>query len=163
MADPSNELSARLTRYVTARKLQLKHSLGFGKDGTVFSTTTGTAVKVFQSREPYTSERDCYIRLAEHGVVEVLGHQVPEMIAWSDLLLVIEMSMVSPPYILDFASARLDHAPDFPPEVLEQWEMDRLEEFGANWSRVRLIIEFMREQYDIHLTDVHPRNITFAP
>ena len=53
--------------------------------------------------EPYAAERDVYPRLAENNVWEVLGHAIPLMIAWSNKLLVIEMTIVSPPYLLDFA------------------------------------------------------------
>ena len=58
-------------------------------------------------------------------------------------------------------STKLDHAPDFPPEVLEQWEQDRAEEFGPHWFRVRMIMELVQSRYGIFLTDVHLRNITF--
>ena len=59
MSDPS-EICKRATRYATTRGFQLKHPLGFGKDGSVFSTTTGRAVKVFANAEVYRRELACY-------------------------------------------------------------------------------------------------------
>jgi hypothetical protein len=137
----------------------LEHTLGYGKDGAVYSNRA-TAVKCFGSPESYRRERDCYQRLRENNVEEVIGHHV-QLIAWDDELLVIEMSIVRAPFLLDFAGARLDETPDFPDEVPEQWEHDRSREFGKNWSRVQLIISVMREQYGIYLLDIHPRNIAF--
>jgi len=161
MSNPSDDLTKRAQRYANARHLVLEDTLGYGKDGLVFRTNRGSALKVFGTDSPYKSERNCYFRLAELQVEEILGHNLPQMLAWSDQLLVIEMTTVTPPYLLDFASARLDWTTEFPPEVLEQWEQDRQEEFGPRWPHVRMIMEFMRDQYGIYLMDVHPRNITF--
>jgi hypothetical protein len=162
MSNPSDSQRHRVIQYANARQLILEDSLGYGKDGIVFSSNRGVAVKVYSSQSAFEAERDCYFRLAEHQVIEVLGHNVPQMIAWSNSLLVIEMTIVKPPYILDFASARLDATPDFSPEVMEQWEHDRFEEFGNNWGHVQVIMQIMRETYGIYLLDVHPRNITFG-
>jgi hypothetical protein len=161
MVDPSSDLLTRATFYATTRGCALEHGLGYGKDGSVFSTTVGSAIKVFHRRGPYEAERDCYQRLAEMEVVGVLGHRVPQLKDFNDSLLSIEMTLVQPPYILDFAGARLDFPPEFPAEVLEQWEQDRAEEFGPRWPRVRLIIDLMADRYGIYLTDIHPRNIAF--
>jgi hypothetical protein len=154
-------LHERAEQYATQLGLLLEHTLGYGKDGTVFSTNAATALKVFETAERFRRERDCYLRLAEHQVEEVIGHNVPRMISWSDDLLVIEMTIVRPPYLLDFASARLDEPPDFSPEVMEQWEQDRSEEFGKHWSRVQVIMAVMRDSYGIYLLDIHVRNIAF--
>jgi hypothetical protein len=162
MLNPSNELLERAMRYATARSIVLKHALGYGKDGLVYATSSGSAVKVFGAQATYLSERNCYLRLAEHEVMEVVGHRVPQLLAWNNELLIVEMTIVHPPYLLDFAGAHLDRPVEFSAEVLEQWEADRLEEFGPRWGRVRMIMEVMAEQYGIYLTDVHPRNIAFA-
>ncbi len=34
-------------------------------------------------------------------------------------------------------------------------------DFGGNWPHVRMIIALM-EDFGLYLTDIHPRNITFA-
>ncbi len=75
----------------------------------------------------------------------------------------IEMTIVSKPYLLDFADAYLDAPPDFPDEVLEQWHEDKREQFGDDrWERVQMALAALRGQYGIHLFDVNPGNITFG-
>jgi hypothetical protein len=149
--------------YATQRGLSLKRSLGFGKDGWVYATNLFTAIKVYRSTSLFQAERDCYLRLQELNVVEVLGHAVPAFVAADDHLLALEMTLVQPPYILDFASARLDFPPDFPDDVLAQWELDRQDEFGPRWPHVKFIIHIFEQNFGIYLLDIHPRNITFSP
>ena len=48
----------------------------------------------------------------------------------------IEMTIVRSPFVLDFADARLDEAPDFSEEVLQQWEEDKAEIFGERGRRL---------------------------
>jgi hypothetical protein len=51
------------------------------------------------------------------------------------------MTIVRPPFVLDFADARLDEpAADFSEEVLAQWEEDRAEIFGEKWTEVKRIL-----------------------
>ncbi|HEY4329242.1 MAG TPA: hypothetical protein VGN88_05865 [Phycisphaerae bacterium] len=156
MSDPLERLQA----YAINHALHLESKLGYGKDGTVFLSSAHTAVKVFVSQIPFDRELACYLRLHELEIDEIAGLAVPKMIEFDDTLLVIEMSIVRPPYILDFASAHLDYPPDFPQDVLDIWEQDRLEEFGSNWSRVKIILQIF-ESHGIYLTDIHPRNIAF--
>jgi len=61
-----------------------------------------------------------YLRLQEHGITDLEGFHVPEMIRWDDEFLVIEMTIVTRPFVLDFAQAYLDFPPDFSPEVWEE-------------------------------------------
>jgi hypothetical protein len=70
------------------------------------------------------------------------------------------MSVVKPPYVLDFASAYLDARPDFSPEVLADRAAENAELFGQRWPEVELIIAAF-ERYGIYLVDVHPGNIKF--
>lgn len=157
------DIQERLSQYTGRRGVQVMHPLGDGKDGNVFSTSLATAVKGFRRREAYERELACYRRLAEHAVIEVRGYHVPKLVAWDDELLVIEMTVVQPPFLLDFAETTLDVAPDFSDEVIEQWHADKLEEFGASrWEEVQRVIAFMRGHYGIHLLDVNPGNIIFA-
>lgn len=86
----------------------IEERLGFGKDGTVWSTSRATAIKVFLTREPFERELAAYHRLAEHGIRAIHGHNVPELHDVDDNFLVIEMTIVRRPFVLDFASAHLD-------------------------------------------------------
>lgn len=126
-------------------------------------TDRATAVKLFDHPDRYLRERDVYLLLGAKAITEILGHRVPELIRHDDELLAIEMEIVEPPYILDFASAYPeDQVPDFPPEVWEEWESERAEQFGARWPQVQRLLDEFRRLLGVVLTDVNPGNITFA-
>src|SRR5690349_13138554 len=114
-------LARRLFRYLASTGGHLKGSLGFGNDGDIFATYEGTAIKLFNREEDFRQELSVYQRLAEMAVVDILGHNVPQVIHWDEGLLIMEISIVKRPFLLDFASALLDWGPDFSEEVLEEW------------------------------------------
>jgi len=62
-----SDLLARARTYAQARWLQLDEArpLGFGQDGSIWRTTTPTAIKVFRREQAYYSELACYQRLRE--------------------------------------------------------------------------------------------------
>jgi hypothetical protein len=62
--------------------------------------------------------------------------------------------------VLDFAAAYLDERRKFSPEIWEQWEADKREQFEERWSQVQAIMEEF-EMFGIYLTDVTPNNIAF--
>jgi hypothetical protein len=132
--------------------------LGFGGEGVVYRTTANTAIKVFKSEQHYRRERDVYLRLKDHRVSEVLGFSIPRLVEFDDLMRAVEMEMVAPPFVLDFAGARLDTPSDFPQEVIEEWEREKQEQFEDDWPIVEsVIVEF--ERFGVYLGDVHPGNI----
>ena len=65
---------------------------------------------------------------SSHGMGSVLHSE----------LLIVEMTVVARPLVLDFAGAYLDQVPEFPAGVLEDWEAAKQEQFGpvgSSWSR----------------------------
>jgi len=70
------------------------------------------------------------------------------------------MTIVRSPFLLDFADARLDEAPDFSEDVLQQWEEDKAEIFGARLPEV-IRIRAALEALGVYLLDINPRNISF--
>ena len=70
------------------------------------------------------------------------------------------MTIVRPPFLLDFADALLDEAPDFSEDVLRQWEEDKAEIFGEKWPEVTRVLTAL-QTLGIHLLDINPRNICF--
>ena len=137
--------------------------LGAGIDGIVYSTSRATAVKVHQNSQKYQKELHAYQRLASHRVRAVASLAVPALIAFSSSDLVIEISIVRPPYLLDFASCDLDQpADDFTEEVWEQWRRDRREEFGANWPAALAVARELERRYGIYYRDLSPRNLDFT-
>jgi hypothetical protein len=60
--------------------------------------------------------------------------------------------------VLDFAGARLDGPSEFPPEVMDEWEREKEEQFEDDWQLVKSVMaEF--ERFGVFLGDVHPGNI----
>jgi hypothetical protein len=144
--------------------LALGEELGFGVHGIVFSAESQTktegsnlrsAVKIHERETEYRRERDIYLRLKENDVKKIRDCAVPRLILFDDKLWIIEMSVVSSPYVLDFAGAYLDWAPDFSEEVMADWLADKREQFGDQWPEVLRILACL-ETYGIHMEDVSP-------
>ena len=161
-----DDIGARASRYAARHDLSLGPPLGHGRDGDVHSTIGGaggpTALKLFAREPAYGRERDCYRRLRAHGVSDVQGHHVPQLLASDDELPAIEMTIVVPPYLLDFAGAHLDEAPEFPDHVMEEWQREKQDQFGDRWPAVQLLLATLSGSLGIHLVDVNPGNITFS-
>ena len=151
--------------YATRQQRQLAERLGFGIHGIIYvaedkSVGGKTAVKVHREREPYERERDVYERLRQIGVTEILGFNVPQLIRTDDELLILEMTIVTRPFVLDFAGAYLDAPPRFSDEIWAEWEFGRQEQFEANWWKVKRVLDAL-EDWDIYMVDVSPTNIAF--
>jgi len=161
MALENTEVQGRIQRYCDRFSLKAKVQLGFGFDGIVM-TTGEAAIKGLRYQKLYLKEKAVYERLEAKGVREVEGFRVPKFLRSDDELWVIEMSIVAPPFVLDFAGASLDVRPDFPDDVWEEWLADKQEQFGERWSRVESIMAVFRGM-GIYLSDVKPGNIEFDP
>ena len=151
--------------YASQHQLELAERLGFGIHGIIFvagnkSEGGRTAVKVHREAEPYLRERAVYERLKQAGITEILGFNVPQFIRADDGLHVIEMSIVTRPFVLDFAGAYLDAAPDFPDEIWAEWESGKREQFGVRWPKIQAVLAAL-EALDIYMVDVSPSNIAF--
>lgn len=161
MGSSREDLLDRMGRYAERSGCEPKIELGFGFDGIVFSTDRQSAIKILRYESLHQRERDVYLRLREQNVFAVVGFDVPRLLAFDDQLWVVEMSIVSPPFVLDFAGAYLDQRPDYPDEVLREWLAEKQEQFGDRWTVVRKVMaEFAR--HGIHLADVKPGNIEFG-
>lgn len=164
MSASPEEIKQRASFYARRRGLELGQLLGDGKDGTVFSTLRSprgpTALKALLRPDLYQRELACYLRLTEHGVDQVCGHNVPQLLGHDDELLVIEMTIVSRPYVLDFAGAWLDRPPEFPAEVMDERAAHWAEVFEGRWPAVQGIIGQFR-RYGVYLLDPSPWNIAF--
>ena len=151
--------------YAVRHRLQLADRLGLGMHGIVFVAESKervfkSAVKIFQNEEPYQKERNAYVRLKEHGVENIRGFHVPQLLSFDDDLLVVEVTIVTRPYLLDFAGAFLDRPPEFPEEVLTDWHEQKVEQFGERWAIVELVLAELRS-HGIFFTDVNPDNVRF--
>ena len=155
--------NARL--YAARRQLDLSETLGSGKDGIVLVAKHKTkpadvAVKILCLEELYWREKGAYQRLGTMAVTTVLGFNVPELIAFDDELLALEMTIVRRPFVLDFAAAYLDKPPEFPEDIWATWEEEKREQFEERWPVVEEVMAAF-ERLGIYLLDVSPGNIGF--
>ena len=151
----------RANAYGDAHQIEIGHRLGFGWDGTVFATDRQSAIKVFQHERLFQRERDVYLRLQSRQVKKILEFKVPRLIGFDNDLWVVEMTIVSPPFVLDFAGAYLDQKPDYPPEVMADWMEEKAEQFGERWQKVQAIM-WAFSKLGVYLADVKPGNIEFG-
>ncbi|HEY1662026.1 MAG TPA: hypothetical protein VGI03_06365 [Verrucomicrobiae bacterium] len=151
--------------YASQRQLHLAERLGFGIHGIIYvaegkSVGGKTAIKAHREAEPFRRELSIYLRLQEAQVLEILGFNVPQLIQFDEGLRVIEMSVVTRPFVLDFAGAYLEMPPDFPDETWVEWEAQKRDQFDARWPQVQAVLAAL-EELDIHMVDVSPSNIAF--
>jgi hypothetical protein len=160
----------RARQYVHQHKSVLGEELGFGVHGSVFvvqsqaeteQSPARSALKIHGREPDYRRERDVYLRLREHGITNIRGCRVPQLLRHDDQLWALEMTVVTRPFVLDFAGAFLDRAPDFSDEVLADWQAEKQEQFGGRWREVLAILGFL-QGLDIHMIDVTPNNISFG-
>lgn len=149
--------------YCHERGTTIRRNLGYGQDGSVWETSDRTAIKCFDREENFRREAACYERLAANGVTSISGCVLPEMIRFNQPRLLIEMEIVSPPYILDFGKAYIDDPPEFPAEIMaEHREIQREKWNMEDWKRVQMIV-WELEQHGIYYLDTKPGNIKFRP
>jgi hypothetical protein len=152
--------------YASRCQLEIAESLGSGKDGIVLvaknkANPAKVAIKIHRFTEPYVREKQVYERLGKMGLNIMLGFNVPELIRFDDTLLVLEMTIVGRPFVLDFAGAYLDTRPEFSAEVWADWETEKREQFERRWPVVERVVAAF-EEIGVYLLDVSPGNIAFA-
>jgi hypothetical protein len=154
--------------YAAKHQLRLAQRLGFGMHGIIFvaegNPKTGTygktAIKIHRETEPYFRERDVYLHLREQKVGQIGGFNVPHLLGFDDEMLLIEMSIVTRPFVLDFAGAYLRGAPEFSEDAWAKWEEEKREQFEARWPEVQEVLAAL-EALSIKMVDVTPSNIAF--
>ena len=165
MTHLSLEERARLYGEERSVAIDFSARYGFGTDGTVWRTahpTDATAVKVFENVENYYRERNCYQRLSERGIQKIDECRIPSFRGYSDELLIVEMGVVSVPYILDFGKAYLDCKPPFDADQLASWHEELREIWGKkHYKRVMSILAQLQAVGICNL-DAKPGNICFA-
>jgi hypothetical protein len=156
---------ANAEAWAAQHRSRLLERLGTGIHGIVFAVESNVefapaALKVHYSPEPYFRERRAYERLKELEVSQVLGFEVPLLLDFDDELLALKMTIVMPPFVLDFAGAYVDFAPGFSDEIWEEWNWKNQEQFGADWPMARTILGELQD-LGIHMHDPSPTNIRF--
>jgi len=139
--------------------------LGDGKDGRVFKTADGNAVKFLIDDALYRRELRAYQILLKQNIDEINGFQIPRLIRGDDALRAIEMTIVRPPFLQDFASAYTgeEYARfEFTQEVLEEREAHWSEMFGDRWPDVQSLVAAFTGKTGLILLDLSPNNIKFG-
>jgi hypothetical protein len=158
---PFEAADQRVRDYCAQRSISLGKQLGHGIDGSVWESSSQSALKACYRKDAYERERDCYRRLLENDVSLLAGFQVPALLDYENQLQIIEMTIVFPPCILDFGKAHVDSPPDYSPEALAEAEAAERELFSEDqWKQVRLVRAALR-RYGIHYFDARPSNIMF--
>jgi hypothetical protein len=163
MTNEAEKLRARILRYAKVSnrlgELDLESPLGAGTDGYVWRMSR-TAVKVFYREANYLAELECYERLrARFAPDAIAGFWVPKLIANDAVLMIIEMQLVSPPFLIDFGKAYLDRTPRQIPGISTE-EVEELFEDKA--PRVLALLRELKLVYGIYYLDPRPGNIMFG-
>ncbi|MCA9102538.1 MAG: hypothetical protein KDA63_15360 [Planctomycetales bacterium] len=159
------ELKKTAEKYACSRGLALADHLGSGTDGSVWKTKSNdtndmTVVKAFQAQKNYRMELGCYQRLEFHNVWKVGRFAIPRMVDFSDEWLVIEMSIVTAPYLLDFGKTYLDFEPEHSPETWADFHQEQKEVWEDKYDEVQAVLSELRSM-GIYYRDPRPGNIMF--
>lgn len=159
----------RAEQYAKLHRKKIVRMLGWGKDGIVLETDSDTAIKALRHDLSYKKERDVYKRFRDREVDDIDGFSVPKLIDFNNGLLVVEMGIVSPPCVIDFAESRLDGLAHGKPlsemneyelEWLMESEKNEREMFEEKYPIVQNILSGLR-RHGVHLLDVNLGNIMF--
>ena len=146
----------------TQWSLSLDTPLGSGRDGDVYVSHRNTAVKIFTAEETFARELKAYEKLSRLSIRKVAGHAVPQLMRASLELKAIEMTLVKPPFLLDFASAYpTSQVPDFPEDVWQDWHQQKQEEFGDRWPDVQFVLSEFTRLTGLVILDTNCGNIRF--
>lgn len=142
-------------------KFNVKGKLGEGTDGTVWATSNNSVIKVIEREKTFLTEFGCYQRLMERRVRDVDGLAVPRLIECSRKLQIIEMTLVQPPFLLDFGKAYIDEPAPYTPEQLDEWRRQWRQFFPkSDIPRVHKVLRILKG-YGIDYVDPKPWNIRF--
>ena len=149
-----------VTEYIgTGHVMEL---LGWGIDGVVFAhPLVSNAIKVHKNQESFEKELAAYKRLSDRRVEKFMGFSVPQLMGHDRQLRVVELSIVKPPFLLDFAAATVDKKNDFSPEDMELWWQDVEHNFGDDYAIARDVFWGLKTDFGIYYWDLKPRNLCF--
>ncbi|HVT91062.1 MAG TPA: hypothetical protein VHD56_19575 [Tepidisphaeraceae bacterium] len=153
-----------IQQYQTKYTVRFLANLGSGKDGRVVKTKSRSAVKFIYDESVYRRELRAYQVLRQLDIEEVNGFQIPGLIRFDDAFRSIEMSIVKPPFLLDFAASytRLEYERfEFTQEVLDERESYWSDIFGPRWPIVRTTCDLFTRETGLILLDLSLNNIKF--
>lgn len=128
----------------------------WGLDAYLWRTNTETIVKVHWYHDRFQKELATYQRLVERKIARLKGFEFPQLVDYDEELHILELSIVSPPYILDFVEVGIGKRP--PNFDLDRIETQQSKQFGKDWPDVKRLLEALM-QIGIYYDDVHNKNI----
>lgn len=160
----NEELLPFAERYAKSMGIELVRQplLGYGNDGTVWKSDRDTAIKVIERELTYRQELECYRRFKKSETRDICGYAVPYLEGHDDSLRVIEMTMVEPPYVLDFGKVYIEQLPPYFVDTHEkarrfaEW---RKRFTDSDWQDAVFVMDALRRQFGIYYTDPRPSNI----
>jgi hypothetical protein len=160
-----HDLLVRAFEYTKSRQIDLdeKGKLGYGTDGTVWTTSRESALKLFEHAKGYRNELASYRRLRDARIREIRGLSVPLLVDFDDSTMAVEMTIVQPPYLLDFGKVYLDRPPPYwsDPQILESVHAEGRELFERRWPEVLRVLAGL-QALGIYYVDPKPANINFG-
>lgn len=77
-------------------------------------------------------------------------------------LMVIEMTVVRPPCVIDFGNSRLDVKPDYTQEQWDYWFEKLADDFGeVNWPEAEAVYYELKNKWGIYHLDLSTNNVRF--
>jgi hypothetical protein len=132
--------------------------LGYGVSGAVFKAPDlRAAFKVHRSAEGFATETAAYRRLAAAGALSLHGLVIPQMISNQPELRLLQLDIVAPPFLLDFAGVHFS-PPDYSVDVMNLWRADIDRQFGLDAWLVHLVHDSLAK-LGIYYMDIRPSNI----
>jgi hypothetical protein len=155
----ASDPEARVQEYAAIEQIDVDtaHPLGYGQDGVVWKTSRSSAVKALERSETYFRELGCYQLLKAKGIHNLEGFAIPRLVKFHSELLIIEMDIVHPPFVVDFGKSHLSK-PDYSEEAIQEWYNEHEEMWGDNWDNVWRLVRALRAK-GIYYMDPNPRNI----
>jgi len=112
-----------------------------------------------QNDVAFQSERDAYLLLREQSITQLGIFDVPELRDFDDDLRIVEIGIVSPPYLLDFGKAYVSRKPPYTvTQISENLELCRELFEPSDWSHVEEAITEL-SMIGIAYLDIKPSNI----
>jgi hypothetical protein len=132
--------------------------LGWGIGGYVYlSPDTLTAVKVHRREEGFQTELEAYWRLRKLGMTKLHGLNIPRLLSHSPELKLIQMDVVTTPFLLDFAGV-LFRPPDFTDDAMQHWTAAIEGWYGPNAWFAHMVHHSLA-RHGMYYVDFRPTNM----
>jgi hypothetical protein len=137
-----------------------------GREAEVLVSSNATVVKFHHREPPYARELEVYQFLLERGIESVTGFNIPQLLRSDDELRAIEMSIVRPPFLLDFAGALTDEEHQrlvMDDDEIEDRLFERVNElFDDRAADALAVANAFARLTGYMMMDLHPGNLRFA-